>query len=132
MSIDIIVPSTLTLQRNESHELAFVGPSPWAKIARGYFDIFPLGINSSLGGIWLGSVNKMRSLTTEEREKLNAEKDFEVTATFGYGLQWAMKVLDDETHFYLKKQLLGIYNKSFPLAHSTVWWYFRTLKDESQ
>jgi len=93
----------LTLKYDSvARTLTFEDDVPTSKLAR--------------GGIYLGSLKKIRALTPEEIKQTDGQKQFESTITAGFGVGWALK-------------LLGANTATFLVGHDTMWWYFRTLRE---
>jgi len=103
VGLQITIPKSMQLQIDtKSRECAFVGKAlPICRL--------------DVGGIWLGSVEKFRARTREESQ--SDRKDVETTVQLGYGVSWAMK-------------LFGLSSGVFPVAHSTLWWYFQTIFED--
>jgi len=106
LSIDITISDTISIQHDpETLTITFIEDSITCKLAH--------------GGISLGSLQKIRSLTEEERVATNNVKALESTVTASWGVHWALR-------------LLGAPSTTFYVAHSTLWWYFRTIKKKGE
>jgi len=102
--IDIRLPKILMIKYDtETCTLTFEGDVPTSKLAR--------------GGLYLGSLRKIRALTPEEIKQTDGEKQLESTISAGFGVGWALK-------------MLGAIGGTFLLAESTIWWYFRAIKEK--